>query len=374
MFLKIKKNNQGTALILTILIAGVLFTLSSFLISQVLINTKIVEKATSDEENYSLAKAGIFYAIERLNNWPGESPDYDSTDWPSKNDRSWHEYDIDQSPEHSGKDVRIRVDKDDLPHDAFSLSSDDSDTGYITIESQDIKKKVTLQAVAEYKSPLTQYVRLIGSDTTFGDNTFGPSGSSAMIQGNAPFCVLGNLTWEDTSSNDLTLTGDSKAIIYGVSSFDETKTNLTINSSPPDFGYHYYTDPDNPRLFDIAGGHYFDQTHLPSCYDHNSPPNLHYGGLKSIIWPRINEAYYSNLAGGSGSDYYIPGTPSDESGTWTTPDTTDPKWSKDSLITSSCTYTGTGTLIILDGNGQTSGIRGQVGIDDGKGGEQLMMG
>jgi len=171
MFLKIKKNNQGTALILTILIAGVLFTLSSFLISQVLINTKIVEKATSDEENYSLAKAGIFYAIERLNNWPGESPNYDSTDWPSKNDRSWHEYDIDHSSGYPGNDVRIRVDKD-------------NPSGYITIESQDMEKKVTLQAVAEYKSFLTEYVRTIGSNTTFGDNTF-----VSRMTGN-PFCIF----------------------------------------------------------------------------------------------------------------------------------------------------------------------------------------
>jgi len=133
MLSKIKKNDRGVALIFALLIVTVLFTLSSFLISKVLINTRMVEKISSEEENYSLAKAGILYAIDRLNNWSGENPDYDSTDWPGNT--NWNEYDIDST--HPGNDVYIKVIKD-------SPSS-----GFITIESQDIDKEITLQAIAE---------------------------------------------------------------------------------------------------------------------------------------------------------------------------------------------------------------------------------
>ena len=348
--IKKNKNDRGVALIFTLLIVTVLFTLSSFLISKVLINTRMVEKISSEEENYSLAKAGILYAIDRLNNWSGESPDYDSTDWPGNT--NWNEYDIDST--HSGNDVYIKVIKD-------SPSS-----GFITIESQDIDKEITLQAIAEYKSPLTEYVRIIGSDTTFGDNTFGDSGSGALIQGNAPFCILGNLTWQGTNNLILNTTTGNNTVVYGDISSTGT---LTINVNSPDAGYYYYTSSD-PTYFDTGNGHYFDKTHLPSCYDYSGDnPIFYYGNPKSIIWPRINETRYSNLVGGSGSDYYIPGNPTDESECWyTIPGS---GWSKDSPIgsTSSYTYTGTGTLIILDGNGQTSGTAGQVGIDDGRGGE-----
>jgi len=133
MFLKIKKNNQGTALILTILIVGVLFALSSFLISKVLMNTKMVEKTVNDEKNYNLAKLGILYALHQLNSSEGTYPNYDPTDWPGNT--NWNEYDIDSN--HPGNDVYIKVIKD-------SPSS-----GFITIESQDIDKEITLQAIAE---------------------------------------------------------------------------------------------------------------------------------------------------------------------------------------------------------------------------------
>ena len=93
--IKKNKNDRGVALIFALLIVTVLFTLSSFLISKVLINTRMVEKISSEEENYSLAKAGILYAIDRLNNWSGESPDYDSTDWPGNT--NWNEYEMEGS-------------------------------------------------------------------------------------------------------------------------------------------------------------------------------------------------------------------------------------------------------------------------------------
>lgn len=369
MFQKTKKNNQGTALILTILIAGVLFALSSFLISQVLINTKIVEKATSDEENYSLAKVGILYAIDRLNNWPGQAPNYDSTDWPGN--ANWNEYDIDQSPEHPGNDVRIRVRKN-VPS-----------SNYITIESQDIQKKVTLQAIADYKSPLTKYVRLIGSNTTFGNNTFGPSGSNAIIQGTTtnptPFCILGDLTWENGGTNNLFFTGNKKAIVYGkIASFDETSTSLKINGNLPHSGYHYYTDPSEPsnsKLFDTAEGSYFDQAHLPCCFDYSSgDPTFQYGDLRSIFWPKIiNEEKggtiysnkYENLAKLNGI-YIGANAHPDESSNWYNCSSTG--WEETYTDSGTYFYTGTGTLVVLDGNGKTSGTPGQVGIDDGTGG------
>jgi len=363
MFLKIekfKKNEEGAALILTILIVGVLFILSSFLVNKVLVNTKIIEKAKEEEESYAIAKEGIVYAVEQLNTSD------QATDWPGN--PNWNNYNLDNkvnTGDESGNDVRMKVEKDTPP-------------GYITIKSTDLPKKlVTLQGIADYKSPLTKYVRFINSDTTFGDKTFG--GSGTLIEGRAPFCILGDLTWESGSSNHLILTGDDKAVVYGkITSFDETHTTLNINNSPPDSGHHYYTDPtdpSDPKLFDTAVGRYFDLAHLPSSYDYSSgSPAFHYGEPKSIFWPRIineengetiNDNRYKSLAQANG--IYIGGSPSDESSHWyTIPDT---GWNKDGLsTTNSYTYTGTGTLVVLDGNGQTSGTAGQIGIDDGTGG------
>jgi len=151
---------------------------------------------------------------------------------------------------------------------------------------------------------LTKYVRFINSDTTFGDKTFG--GSGTLIEGRAPFCILGDLTWESGSSNHLILTGDDKAVVYGkITSFDETHTTLNINT----------------KLFDTAVGRYFDLAHLPSSYDYSSgSPAFHYGEPKSIFWPRIineengetiNDNRYKSLAQANG--IYIGGSPSDES-------------------------------------------------------------
>jgi len=357
MFLKIKKNNQGTALILTILIAGVLFALSSFLISQVLINTKIVEKATSEEENYNLAKLGIFYAVDKLNNSSQGENWTPADDIKAEQYGGWYDY--------SNRNFSLQV---------------TSGSPYITIKSRDLPKKLAIiEAIVEHKSPLAKYVRLIGSNTTFGNNTFGPSGSSAMIQGNAPFCVLGNLTWGNASTattNNLTLTGDSISIIYGVSSFDETKTNLTINGGPHS-GYHYYTDFSDPIHFDTAGGYYFDQAHLPCCYDHSSgTPVFRYGESKFSFWPKIiNERKgetidgnkYENIAKTSGI-YISADAHPDESDNWY--DCSLSGWEQ-TYEGGPCRYTGTGTLVVLDGNGETSGTSGQVGIDDGVGEETI---
>jgi len=366
MFLKIekfKKNEEGAALILTILIVGVLFILSSFLVNKVLVNTKIIEKAKEEEESYAIAKEGIVYAVEQLNTSD------QATDWPGN--PNWNNYNLDNkvnTGDESGNDVRMKVEKDTPP-------------GYITIKSTDLPKKlVTLQGIADYKSPLTKYVRFINSDTTFGDITFGSFDSNAMIQGTTtpaltptPLCILGDLTWESGSSNDLTLTSDDKAVVYGkITSFDET-TTLTINANPPDSGYHYYTDPTNPsdsKLFDTAGGQYFDLAHLPSCYDSSSgSPTFYYGGPRSIFWPEINENIYSSLVGGNESDYYISGTPADEHAEWypSSFPSSETGWSETYEGSGIYFYTGTGTLVVLDGNGESSGTPEQIGIDDGLG-------
>ncbi|MEA3485205.1 MAG: hypothetical protein U9R03_00665, partial [Candidatus Aerophobetes bacterium] len=251
---------------------------------------------------------------------------------------------------------------------SLKITTGDPSPSYITIKSRDLPKKlVNLEAVADSKSPLTKYVRFISSDTTFGNNTFGDTGSGALIEGRAPFCTLGDLTWESGSSNDLTLTSDGKAVVYGrITSFDETSTTLKINDSSPDLGYYYYTDPSDPKLFDTAGGQYFDLAHLSSSYDHSSgSATFHYGEPKSISWPEINETRYSNLATTDGI-YISNNSHPDESDNWYNCSLSTPGWRETYEDSGTYFYTGTGTLVVLDGNGQTSGISGeQIGIDDG---------
>jgi len=124
MFLKIekfKKNEEGAALILTILIVGVLFILSSFLVNKVLVNTKIIEKAKEEEESYAIAKEGIVYAVEQLNTSD------QATDWPGN--PNWNNYNLDNkvnTGDESGNDVRMKVEKDTPPGQKISYSSRNS--------------------------------------------------------------------------------------------------------------------------------------------------------------------------------------------------------------------------------------------------------
>ncbi len=63
---------------------------------------------------------------------------------------------------------------------------------------------------------MLNYVRFVNSDTLLGDDFFGAaaSGSTSLIQGDAPFSVLGNVTWESGSTNNIILSGTgSKAIV-----------------------------------------------------------------------------------------------------------------------------------------------------------------
>jgi hypothetical protein len=317
--IKLIKKNNGTAIILMLVIVSVLFIFTSFLVRKVVINTTMVEKSGKEGESYAIAKQGILYALDKLSTWEGTAPDYDSTTWLNTQNwdaGNWNSYDLDDDGE---SEVEIRIDKDDIPHPqnndpAFDSADDDNgDQPYITIESRDSARKlVTLQAIAKNNSPLLDYVRFINSDTLLGDDFFHVAGSSStsLIQGDAPFCILGNLTWASGSSNDLRLSGNNKAIIYGNIS-NEGVDELTINGDKPNKpGYSYFFDPDepsydDPALFDTAEGHYFSSAHLPSCYDYSETPSpaYYYGGPQSASWPEIKENRYQNLA--SGINCYI---------------------------------------------------------------------
>ncbi|GAG94294.1 unnamed protein product, partial [marine sediment metagenome] len=278
----------------------------------------MVEKSGKEQESYAIAKQGILYALDNLSTWQGTDPDYDSTTWLNAQNwdaGNWNSYDLDGDGE---SEVQIRIDKDDIPHPensdpAFDSTDDDNgDQPYITIESRDSARKlVTLQAIAKNNSPLLDYVRFINSDTVLEDDFFDKAASisTSLIQGDAPFCILGDVSWASGSSNDLILATDSKALVYGNIS-NEGVSGLQINGSPAKSKYFYFFDPDNPfyddpTLFDTAGGHYFSSAHLPSCYDYSETPSpvYYYGGPQSVSWPEIEETRYQNLA--SGTNCYL---------------------------------------------------------------------
>jgi len=296
---KLLKKNQGTAIILSLVIVSVLFILISFLVRKVLTNTAMVEKTGEEQESYALAKQGILYALDQLNTWEGTDPDYDPTDWPETGNKNWIELDLNNKDEDNDvttgdKECRVRVDKDDLPPNVFVSPDPNNDSNYITIESQDLPKKlVNLQAITKNTSPLLDYVRFINSDTIFGDNTFG-SGAGFLVQGDAPLCVLGNVTWQNGSSNNIILSGpDSKAIIYGTISDGGVKS-----FDPNDSSY------DDPADFDTGYGRYFSSAHLPSCYDYSGgTPTFYDGSTQATFWPEIKETRYQNLA--SGTNCYL---------------------------------------------------------------------
>jgi len=314
---QLNEEESGAAMILILVIVSVLFILTSFLVRKVVVNATMVEKTTKEQQSYALAKQGIVYALDRLNTWEGSSPDYDSTDWlngENWEEENWNPFDLNDDGEN---DVQLRIDKDDIPHpqdndpafDSEPEGDDNGDPSYITIESQNFAKKlITLQVIAKNNSPLLDYVRFVNSATFFEDNTFGQDDSSSLIQGDTAFCVLGNVAWERDSSNDLRLSGDNKAIIYGTIG-NHGIDSLKINGHTPHGGYYYFFDPDDPpyddpALFDTADGHYFSSVHLPSCYDYSGgTPTFHYGSTQTISWPEIKEDRYRNLA--SGTNCYI---------------------------------------------------------------------
>jgi len=317
--IKLIKENNGTAMILMLVVVSVLFIFTSFLVRKVIINTTMVEKSGQEQKSYAIAKQGILYALDNLSTWQGTDPDYDSTAWLNGENwdaGNWNSYDLNGDGEN---EVQIRIDKDDIPHPedsdpAFDSTDDDNgDQSYITIESRDSARKlVTLQAIAKNNSPLLSYVRFVNSDTLLGDDFFDVAGSSStsLIQGDAPFCILGDVSWASGSSNNLTLATDSKAIIHGNISNDGVD-GLKINDNTARQGYSYFFDPDDSSyddadLFDTAEGRYFSSAHLPSCYDYSESgqsPAYYYGGPQNISWPEIKETRYLNLA--SGINCYI---------------------------------------------------------------------
>jgi len=313
--IKLIKKNNGTAIILMLVVVSVLFIFTSFLVRKVIINTTMVEKSGQEGESYAIAKQGILYALDKLNTWQGTAPDYDSTAWlngENWEEEDWNSYDLNDDGE---SEVQIRIDKDDIPHPensdpAFdSVDNDNGDQPYITIESRDSAKKlVTLQAIAKNNSPLLTYVRFVNSDTVLEDDFFDEAASSSisLIQGDAPFSVLGNVSWASGSTNNIILSGtESKALIYG-SIGNKGVSSLQINGSNPKNDYFYFFDPndpsyDDPVLFDTAEGHYFSSAHLPSCYDYSETPSpaYYHGGPQSASWPEIKETRYQNLATGT---------------------------------------------------------------------------
>ncbi|MBA7634152.1 hypothetical protein ES703_41731 [subsurface metagenome] len=380
------KNNQGTAIILSLVIVSVLFILTSFLVRKVLTNTAMMEKAGEEQESYGLAKQGVLYALDKLNTWDGIEPDYDPTDWtPNEVEQgNWSDY----------SNYSLMVYKDYIPTSGGYTQKD----GYITIESRDLPKKlVTLQAIADNTSPLLEYVRFINSDVSFLSlQGFGDSANGA------PFHINGDLIL--TGANTINLDSDSgdRFEVSGEIKPTNSDDTVTIHDTAGnlsdvildandnnDDGYKCgFTRDASGNLLakekfssaydDIIqnNGRYFDGTHLPSSYDQSGTSPRYVTGNALLRWPLINHTRYESLVGGSGTPYYIDEISSnDESETWY--DMTASGWIDDrtssvpsSENTQSATYTSpTAILVILDGNGTMSGTAGQVGIDDGQGGE-----
>jgi len=387
---KLTKKNHGTAIILSLVIVSVLFILTSFLVRKVLTNTSMVEKIGEEQESYALAKQGVLYALDQLNTWEGTDPDYDPTAWlngQNWNEDDWNPYDLDGDGEN---DVQIRVDKDDLPPNVFVSPDPNDDSNYITIESQDLRKKlVTLQAITKNTSPLLDYVRLINSDATFSSpQTFGGlfNGSPFHVNGNLTLTGVNNI-YLDTPRNDkfeiaqeilATTSSDTVNILDQTGTYLASNLNAVANDGGNN-GFSLVYDAENskwvkePENFNTASGHYFDGEHLPSSYDRSDPDNPQYVSGESIIsWPQINEEQYENLAdllisasncgdqGTAWNDWY---PSSFSSGTY---------WKQDGA-TDSYTYTPPGVHIVLtdqdldnsdEDNNPTTGNKEMMLIND----------
>jgi len=266
-----------------------------------------VRKAKEEQEGYALAKQGILYAVDELNTSEGYAHNYDPTEWPG--DTNWHNYNLDNDAttgDTSGNDVTLKVQKN-------------TPSGYITIESQDLPKKlVTLEAIARNHSPLLDYVRFINSDVTFSSNTtFGDADNGA------PFHINGNLML-DGDTNEIYLKDNQRFEVAGeIISYDSgpaqtdkikiqpaneasfSSKTLDDDGSGSD-GYGFtgtivneveYSQLD-PIEFNTVQGHYFDGVHLPSSYDYSEDPDnpQYVSGKRIILWPQINEERYANLA------------------------------------------------------------------------------
>ena len=383
----ILKNNQGTAIILSLIIVTVLFILTSFLIRKVVTNTMMVRKTKEEQESYALAKQGILYSLDQLNTSKGYSPDYDPTDWPG--DTNWHDYNLDgdiSTGDSSGNDITLKVEKG-------------TPAGHITIESQDLPKKlVTLQAIAKNNSPLLEYVRFINSDVsftagqTFDDTTYGSLVhiNENLILTDANFLYLNTVEGDRlevageirpaTSSTTVTISDPAGNLSDVTLDADDDNTDGYKCGFTKDASGNLLASEKFDTVYDDVvqdNGRYFDGAHLPSSYDESGVSPRYVTGNALLRWPLINEERYENLVGGSGTPYYVDVaavSSDDESGTWY--DITASGWIDDRTgstpsagSTRSATYTSpTAVLVVLDGNGNLSGTAGQVGVDDGEGG------
>ncbi|NVL93473.1 MAG: hypothetical protein HWN71_10615, partial [Desulfobacterales bacterium] len=266
------KNNQGTAIILSLLIVSVLFILTSFLVRKVVTNTTMVEKTGEEQQSYALAKQGILYALDQLNTWDGTDPEYDPTDWTPKEveQGNWSDY----------SNYSLMVYKNHIPTSGGYTEEE----GYITIESRDLPKKlVTLQAIAKNDSPLLNCVRFINSEVRFSSNTtFGD------VNNGAPFHINGNLIL-DGDANEIYLKDNQRFEVVGeIVSYDSgsaqtdrvkilpangasfsSKTLDDDGSGSDGYGFtgtivngDEYSQLD-PEAFNTVQGHYFDGVHLP---------------------------------------------------------------------------------------------------------------
>ncbi|GAI32940.1 unnamed protein product, partial [marine sediment metagenome] len=188
------KNNQGTAIILSLLIVSVLFILTSFLVRKVVTNATMAEKTGEEQQSYALAKQGILYALDQLNTWDGTDPEYDPTDWTPNGveQGNWSDY----------SNYSLMVYKNHIPTSGGYTEEE----SYITIESRDLPKKlVTLQAIAKNDSPLLDYVRFINSEVRFSSNTtFGDVNSGALFHINGNLILDGDANESRIDSVTLT--------------------------------------------------------------------------------------------------------------------------------------------------------------------------
>jgi len=302
---KLLKRDQGTAIILSLVIVSVLFILTSFLVRKVLTNTTMVEKTGKEQESYALAKQGILYAVDQLNTAEG----YDPTDWtPNEVEQgNWSDY----------SNYSLMVYKDHIPTSSGYTKKE----GYITIESRDLPKKlVSLQGVAEYKNhPLLGYVKFINSDIdlttgqTFNDTTYG---SLIHINGDLTLTDVNFLYLNTDRGDRLEVTGEIKPKVSSttvtISDPAGNLSNVTLDANNDNTdGYRcgFSRDASGNLLakekFDTVydnivknNGRYFDGAHLPSSYDQSGALPRYVTGNALLRWPLINEKrYWDNLNG-----------------------------------------------------------------------------
>jgi len=337
-----KEDNRGVALILSIIVVSVLFIFTSFLVRRVVTNTLTVGRAEDEQTSYTLAKEGILYAVNQLNT------SNEATDW---------------TPGTYSK-YKLEIHKDEIPSGGGGYIGKN---GYITIESQDLPKKlITLQGISNYTSPLLKYVRFIDSDVNFASGqTFGEVGKGAPthINGNLTLTGVNNIYLDTTRNDKFEVAGQILASNSSdtVTILDEAGIALAsldaVAGNGVNNGFSFVYDSgtsgwiEEPEKFNTVSGRYFDSAHLPSSYDYSGTSPQYVGGTGSLFWPHIDEERYSNLHNlsvsisqsdcgnrGTGWDDWYPNSFPPSSGTY---------WRQDGSTSTSYTYTPPGVHIVL---------------------------